>query len=461
LGKARNIVDTAPRLIKTCEDNNEAQSIKRQLEEIGAKVSIKGVGNFASEKNILKIKVLAADSYEKAAFTAYVLGRFEDAVNYQTNALNFNSSNQNRFLLVKYQVRNGNVVEAIRNLDKCIDEEPIYALAAFKEIDLINEPEVLKLIQRKNDIIDSKLIKLSEKWKKVQSAQATRIVERLTETSKKSYESKIEDFNYYEKEKNTIISARTYNKQKIDDLIIKIKGTRYLTLDDNRISAIIKDLELARNQPLEEMIAAFDFFKNETDSDILKIGSIHAGGIVFYLNSIGTHGLVCADKDFGYEIWGKDGKLDAKSKRLTFTDIGADGNGIANGQGITNTKNILKYASIDLKRPGLLLQWALGGITWVFPTLGTSIKNISTAARLCIESNYNGYNDWYLPTEDELTLIFKNLHKAHLGSFKSEKYWSSTGKYDPKYIDFSSEGTVRSCKRSTLANVRGVRAFSI
>ena len=45
-----------------------------------------------------------------------------------------------------------------------------------------------------------------------------------------------------------------------------------------------------------------------------------------------------------------------------------------------------------------------------------------TAARLCLESNHNGYNDWYLPTIKELSLIYKNIKSKR---FKHE-YWSST-----------------------------------
>jgi hypothetical protein len=83
--------------------------------------------------------LLAADSYENAAFAAYVLGRFSDSVNFQSKALKFHDSVQNRFALAKYQVRNAEINQGIKNLSKCIDDKPVYALASFKEIDLINE----------------------------------------------------------------------------------------------------------------------------------------------------------------------------------------------------------------------------------------------------------------------------------------------------------------------------------
>jgi hypothetical protein len=49
-----------------------------------------------------------------------------------------------------------------------------------------------------------------------------------------------------------------------------------------------------------------------------------------------------------------------------------------------------------------------------------------TAARLCLESNYAGYTDWYLPTIRELILMYENLKKRKLGNFERARYWSSS-----------------------------------
>lgn len=50
----------------------------------------------------------------------------------------------------------------------------------------------------------------------------------------------------------------------------------------------------------------------------------------------------------------------------------------------------------------------------------------SYAAKLC--TNYNGgnKNDWFLPSKEELNLMYKNLHLRGLGNFPGEIYWSST-----------------------------------
>jgi len=56
------------------------------------------------------------------------------------------------------------------------------------------------------------------------------------------------------------------------------------------------------------------------------------------------------------------------------------------------------------------------------------------AAQLCANLNFGGYNDWFLPSKDELDLIFKNLISRNMGNFRTTVdktnethiYWSSS-----------------------------------
>ncbi len=48
------------------------------------------------------------------------------------------------------------------------------------------------------------------------------------------------------------------------------------------------------------------------------------------------------------------------------------------------------------------------------------------AARACVDYVYNGYSDWFLPSIDELNLMYKNLSKKYPELFSREYYWSSS-----------------------------------
>lgn len=57
----------------------------------------------------------------------------------------------------------------------------------------------------------------------------------------------------------------------------------------------------------------------------------------------------------------------------------------------------------------------------------------SYAARLCKELSYKTFDDWFLPSLEELNLMYVNLHKNDLGSFADTViYWSSS-EYNAKY----------------------------
>ena len=47
------------------------------------------------------------------------------------------------------------------------------------------------------------------------------------------------------------------------------------------------------------------------------------------------------------------------------------------------------------------------------------------AAQLCVSLNYNGFNDWFLPSKDELDLMYRNLKEKGLRDFTGI-YWSSS-----------------------------------
>ena len=72
----------------------------------------------------------------------------------------------------------------------------------------------------------------------------------------------------------------------------------------------------------------------------------------------------------------------------------------------------------------------------------------------------NGFKDWFLPSKDELNLMYENLKKADLGSFTGFPYWSSSedGSTEAWRQDFGNS-LQTSASRDNNSHVRPVRMF--
>ena len=359
------------------------------------------------QKSQIIIGSIASESYEKAAFSAYVLGKFKDAVKYQSQALKFNNVPKNIFLLAKYQVRNCEIPEAIQNLSKCIDAEPTLASAVFKEIDLMNEPEVLNIISKKNTGIDDLIKKLIEDFIKIQSAESKENSDALNVLLNSSYEVKIKEYNKYLFSFKCI--AQSYSNliqkqnQLIDEMIVKIDISFFKDLDIIKLFQIKKELQLLRNAPEEIFKVEFKKINGKILKKIVKIGSEYCGGIVFYLDKSGDSVLVCSIHDFTPSIWGGYG------------EIGANGKGLIGG--FENTRKIAENARIQ--NIATKKGW--------FSKSYEAVK-VENAASMCVDTKIDGHEGWYLPTIYELTLIYSALCKKNskdLKHFKKGFYWSS------------------------------------
>jgi hypothetical protein len=83
------------------------------------------------------------------------------------------------------------------------------------------------------------------------------------------------------------------------------------------------------------------------------------------------------------------------------------------------------------------------------------------AAQLCTSLNFDGYNDWFLPSKDELDLMYKNLKQKGLGSLNDTWYWSSSqGSSSYSWLQHFSRGNqTNDFFRYSTYTVRAVRAF--
>jgi len=140
------------------------------------------------------------------------------------------------------------------------------------------------------------------------------------------------------------------------------------------------------------------------DSLDLYLGQEAYGGIVFYIDNSGVHGLVGAMEDLGNLYWG------CSSEEI----VGADG--VEIGTGYQNTLDIVA---------------------------GCSETPIAASEALAYESG--GYSDWYLPSRDELVEMYSVMGNGgsfqNLGGQQSLYGSSSEGDYDSWWlVDFGNDG---------------------
>lgn len=80
------------------------------------------------------------------------------------------------------------------------------------------------------------------------------------------------------------------------------------------------------------------------------------------------------------------------------------------------------------------------------------------AIKLCIDQQAGGFADWYLPTIEELDLIYQN--KDLVGSFVRFSYWSST-EYAEHFACFQNfyNGMQDNDFKDNTCYVRAIRKF--
>jgi hypothetical protein len=162
-----------------------------------------------------------------------------------------------------------------------------------------------------------------------------------------------------------------------------------------------------------------------------SVGDFIHGGIVFYVDETGEHGLVCAKTDQS---------TNAPWSMGVYIGIGANEEGLY--KGMENTIAAVETESSPTTAPNVCynLEITEGGIT---------------------------YSDWYLPSKDELSLINQNYAvinttaTANGGDVFYSWYWSSTEDGNYAWLQYFLEDNSSKLKlhKETQICVRAVRRF--
>jgi hypothetical protein len=154
----------------------------------------------------------------------------------------------------------------------------------------------------------------------------------------------------------------------------------------------------------------------------IAVGKIYKGGVIAYLNDSGQHGIIAAPNDQSSGISWYD-----KKYILTNACETSIGSGLHNTSIIVSLQTEGKYA-----------------------------------ANLCAYLTLEGYHDWFLPSIDELELLYQSRYA--IGGF-SGSYWSSSeyknSIHPPMYAigkNFDTGLCIVDSKR-TRHKVRAIRFF--
>ena len=104
---------------------------------------------------------------------------------------------------------------------------------------------------------------------------------------------------------------------------------------------------------------------------------------------------------------------------------------------------------------------AIGTGKIITQTIVSISAEAGIAARLCTAYRAGGKSDWFLPSKDELNLMYTNLKKNGVGGFSASAYWSST-EYNEyyawnQYFDFGEQ--IGKNHKYDKIRVRAVRSF--
>ena len=153
-------------------------------------------------------------------------------------------------------------------------------------------------------------------------------------------------------------------------------------------------------------------------------GQNYEGGIIFSIDNSGSHGLIAAP-------------YDQTSTLVTWGCIG-----------------IYIY---NVNDPSIMTD-----------SIVSECSEPNIAAKICKNLSISGYNDWYLPSSDELNLMRYSLSQFGIGNFNTTNsnysIYLSSSQYNATSVYFvnfykNSSSTIDTIPKNVGGNVRAVRSF--
>lgn len=368
-----------------------------------------------------------------------------------------------------WEVKKDNTIEKVFKIG-FMDRNPLTATVNPKERNI----KLTLSSVKGNDYIYIEIIKKKSTYRGIEEVKYLQIEQAISSSSSKNVVI-LDSKEYY----NKFFNAFSSNQQNSSDCTyqIKIEGSKGKN-SQNRTK--YKDFVLKDNGA--DFVALVDNTLNKIGGTTYKIGDRGpAGGYVFYdkgkyengwrymevtPNDVrGSSGIVTCDINFksedgerdyyslpDYYVFGYSENL--QSIRSTF--FGLDNIDDINNDGRKTTEEIIDCFGDKAKlyEPGLYQD---------------AQYTESYGALLCDKLEYNGYDDWFLPSFKELLSIYDNLQTKGIGDFSKDPRYSYMSSNEYEGFNFvvgrsssfnpPSIGFHVSPSNGTLCYVRAVRKF--
>jgi hypothetical protein len=198
---------------------------------------------------------------------------------------------------------------------------------------------------------------------------------------------------------------------------IDLKGSATITKNGNPLNNTMVDTVGSDGLATINMVSSF------------RIGQLYGGGIIFFMDSTGKHGLICAPRDVDTAKWSM------ASGALGTTDY---------WDGQSNSNEIMAQS---------------GHVN-------------SSAAYKCDTSTMSGHTDWYLPAVDQFRMILANRYiidktfdsdgnATTIKLTETSAYWTSTeyNSVDGVAVIANFIGTITDYDKQARYYVRAIRNF--
>jgi len=218
-----------------------------------------------------EINIMASESYERAAFCAYVLGEIIEAISLQTKAIKLNPSAQNYYFLGKYQIRNGSNTQGIESLNKSVEILPEILELIIKDFDLNTNSNVINWINLKVETINDNIRNLQIQWKNSKSADNKAIFGELEHSFSLNYAERV---NLCKRLTYEINEYNTSEEKARNELISVLKKTinhDFFSIDANLKSQMLTKLnDAVSNGSAEEMKNLCKTTNKLIENDLVK-----------------------------------------------------------------------------------------------------------------------------------------------------------------------------------------------